>query len=80
MKIVLLQSATVVRLNAVGEKLLTGLRSLKLHHLSYRITRHLNLPKMRSTYYRTDTVRFMGQRVRARLPTEFKTSSFLIVF
>ena len=45
-----------------------------------RSTSNLNLPKVTTTYYGTDTVRFIGQRARAKLPTEIKTSSFLAVF
>ena len=33
----------------------------------------LNLPKVRTTCYGTDTVQFMGQRAWAKLPTEIKT-------
>ena len=40
-----------------------------------RSTSNLNLLKVRNTHNGTDTVRFMGQRARAKLPTEIKTSS-----
>ena len=36
-----------------------------------------NLPKVRATYYGTDTVRFMGQREWEKVPTEIKTFSSL---
>ena len=45
-----------------------------------RITSKLNLPKVRTTNYGTDTVRFMGQRVWAKLPIELKASSSLTGF
>ena len=35
---------------------------------------NLNFPKVRTTCYGTETVRFMGQRIWAKLPTEMKTS------
>ena len=40
---------------------------------------NLNLPKVRTTYYGTDTVRIMSQRGWAKVPTEIKTSSSLTV-
>ena len=42
-----------------------------------RSTSTLNLPKVRTANYGTDTVRFMGQRAWAKLPIEIKTSSSL---
>ena len=42
-----------------------------------RSTSNLNLPKVRTAYYGTDTVRFMGQKAWAKLPIEMKTSSSL---
>ena len=45
-----------------------------------RSTSKLNLPKVRTTNYGTDTVRFMGQRAWAKLPLELKASSSLTVF
>ena len=41
---------------------------------------NLNHQKMRTTYYCTDTVAFMGQRVWTKLPKEIKTFSSLAVF
>ena len=35
-------------------------------------TSNLNLPKVRTTYYGTDTVKFMGQRAWRKLPIEIK--------
>ena len=43
-----------------------------------RSTSNLNLPKVRTTDYGTDTVKFMGQRAWAKLPKEIKSSSSLI--
>ena len=45
-----------------------------------RSSSNLNLPKVRTTCYGTDTVRFMGQRTWAKLPIEVKTSVSLTVF
>ena len=45
-----------------------------------RSTSKLNLPKVRTTNYDTDTVRLMGQRAWAKLPIELKASSSLTVF
>ena len=42
-------------------------------------TNNLNLPNVRSEDYGTDTVRFIGQRVRAKFPIENKTSGSLTV-
>ena len=36
-----------------------------------RCSSTLNLPKVRTTCYGTDTVRFMGQKAWAKLPIEF---------
>ena len=44
-----------------------------------RVTSKLNLPKVRTTNYGTDTVRIMGQRAWTKLPIELKTSSSLTV-
>ena len=41
---------------------------------------NLNLPNVRTTCYGTDTARFMGQRILAKLPIEVKTSVSLTVF
>ena len=45
-----------------------------------RSSSNLNLPKVRTTCYGTDAVRFMGQRVWAKLPVEVKTSDSLTIF
>ena len=45
-----------------------------------RSTGKLNLPKVRTTNYGTDTVRFKGQRAWAKLPIELKASSSLTDF
>ena len=45
-----------------------------------RSTSKLNLPKVRTTNYGTDTVWFMGQRAWAKLPIDLKASSSLTVF
>ena len=47
----------------------------QLRSLSY-----LNLPKVRTTCYATDTIRFMGQRIWAKLPIDVKTSVSFTVF
>ena len=39
---------------------------------SQRCTSNLALPQWRTTYYWTDTVKFLNRRVRAKLPTEVK--------
>ena len=45
-----------------------------------RSSSNLNLPKVRTTCYGIDDVRFMGQRVWAKLPVEVKTSDSLTIF
>ena len=59
---------------------MTEISDEKLVPYQLRITNNLNVPKWRVTYYGADTVRFMGQRVQAKLSTEIKTSSSLAVF
>ena len=44
-----------------------------------RSSSNLNLPKVRTTCYGTDTVRFTGQRIWAKLRIEVKTSVSLTV-
>ena len=46
--------------------------------LPYHLRRmgDLDLPKVRTTCYGTDTVQFMGQRAWAKLPIEIKISNF----
>ena len=48
--------------------------------IQLRSSSNLNLPKVRTTCYGTDNVRFMGQRIWAKLPIEVKTSLSLTVF
>ena len=45
-----------------------------------RCMNNLNLPIARTIHYGTDTVKFMGQRICAKLPTEITNSASLRVF